>query len=255
MTTLALYPSTAPADLTRAWWVATGLALASVMAWDASSLDLTVMAWLGTAHGFPMRHNWWLETVLHDTARRAATVLYIGLWAMLWRPVGFFKHFQRHERLEMALGVTVALIAVTLIKRYSLTSCPWELQTFGGAASYVSHWQWGLTDGGGGMCFPGGHASSALAFLALALPGLAALPGSKPYQTAKRLLAVVLLAGAALGAVQTLRGAHYPSHTLWTGWVCWVAASAMRAGLGQWRGWRAGARRLVAAPVVNSDLR
>lgn len=239
MTNLAIHPSEAPATLSRAWLISTGLALAAVMAWDASPLDLTVMGWLGHANGFPLRSNWWLQTALHDGARRAATVLYVVLWVMLWRPLSIFKHFHRHERLEMVLGVTVSLLVVTVIKRYSLTSCPWDLQAFGGAAKYVSHWQWGLADGGSGRCFPGGHASSALAFLALTLPGLAARPGSKPYQIASRLLVVVLLAGALLGTVQTLRGAHYPSHTLWTGWVCWVMAGVTRAGLGRWRGWRA----------------
>lgn len=241
MTTVAIDASDASPALSRAWWLATALALASVLAWDASGLDLTVMSWLGNAQGFALRHNWWLESVLHEPMRRVATVLYLVLWAMVWRPSGFFKHFQRQERLDMVLGVTGALLAISLMKHFSLTSCPWELQTFGGAASYVSHWQWGLADGGGGKCFPGGHASSALAFLALALPGLAALPGSKHRQTAMRLLAVVLLAGAVLGTVQTLRGAHYPSHTLWTGWVCWVLAGSMRAGLTWWRGWFAGA--------------
>lgn len=242
MTTLALSSRDTPAALTTAWWMATWMALGGVLAWDASSLDLTVMAWLGNAKGFPLRSNWWLETVMHDSARRLATVMYLVLWAMVWRPVGFFRQFQRVERLEMAVGVTAALLAVTLIKRYSLTSCPWELQAFGGAASYVSHWQWALTDGGGGMCFPGGHASSAFAFLALVLPGLAALPGSRPYKIATRLLVAVLVGGLVLGAVQTLRGAHFPSHTLWTAWVCWVTAGAVRALLRRWHLWRAGAR-------------
>ncbi len=253
MTSLAIHPSSAPPTLSRTWWILTGLALATVLAWDASGLDLTVMGWLGNAQGFSLRSNWWLENVLHESARRAATVVYIILWAMVWRPLGVFQHFERHERLEMALGVTVALVAVSSLKHFSLTSCPWELQTFGGVARYVSHWQWGLTDGGGGRCFPGGHASSALAYLALALPGLAALPGSRPNQIGRRLLAAVLLAGVVLGTVQTLRGAHYPSHTLWTGWVCWVMAGVMRDGLARWRGWRAQARRLVAMRAVGSD--
>lgn len=235
MTTLTASARPARATLTTAWWMATGLALGGVLAWDASRLDLTVMAWLGNAEGFTLRSNWWLETVLHDGARRLATGLYLVLWAMVWRPVGFLRQFQRFERLEMALGVTAALLVVTLIKRYSLTSCPWELQTFGGAARYVSHWQWALADGGGGMCFPGGHASSAFAFVALALPGLAARPGSQRYQTATRLLAAVLLAGLVLGGAQTLRGAHFPSHTLWTAWVCWVTANAVRAMFGRWQ--------------------
>ena len=239
MTLAATHPLHLPAVLPRWWWQATGLALAGVLAWDASGLDLTVMSWLGNSEGFALRHRWWLATVLHDGARRAATVLYLLLWAMVWRPLGVFKQFERHERVDMMVGVTVALITISLMKRYSLTSCPWELQAFGGAARYVSHWQWGLADGGGGMCFPGGHASSALAFMALALPGLAAQPGSRRHQTGVRLLALVLLLGMVLGVVQTLRGAHYPSHSLWTAWLCWCVAGAVFAGLGRWRAWRA----------------
>lgn len=253
MTTLPLCPNSACTTLPRAWWAATGLALAGVLVWDGSGLDLTVMGWLGTAHGFALRHNWWLETVLHESARRAAMVLYLVLWAMVWRPLGLFKHFQRPERLDMAWGTTAALLAISALKHHSLTSCPWELQTFGGAARYVSHWQWGVSDGGGGRCFPGGHASSALAYLALVLPGLGALPGSTPHLIAKRLLVLVLLAGAVLGTAQTLRGAHYPSHTLWTAWVCWVVASLVRVGLAQWRAWRAGLRLLRVLPAVRSD--
>jgi membrane-associated PAP2 superfamily phosphatase len=37
----------------------------------------------------------------------------------------------------------------------------------------------------------------------------------------------VWLAGAAatglvLGVAQQMRGAHFMSHTLWTGWLCWT---------------------------------
>ncbi len=255
MTFTATHSNTAPTTLTRGWWLATALALAGLLAWDASGLDLTVMVWLGNAQGFPLRNNWWLQTVWHESARRTATLIYLVLWAMVWRPLGMFRHFERPVRLEMALGVTVALLAVSTIKHYSLTSCPWDLQIFGGRASYVSHWQWGVTDGGGGKCFPGGHASSAFAYLALVLPGLAALPGSKPRQTATRLLVVVLLAGVVLGTVQTLRGAHFPSHTLWTAWICWVAAGVLRLGLSRWQVWRSQSRQLVSLPAASRDLR
>lgn len=256
MTNLAIRLSPTTATLSRRWWLITGLALVSVMAWDATGLDLTIMTWLaqsqghGVAPGFTLRHNWWLETVFHDTARRTAEVLYGVLWVMVWCPLGFFRQFERHARLDMAWGVTAALLVITLIKRLSLTSCPWELQAFGGAASYVSHWQWGVADGGGGKCFPGGHASSALAFLALALPGLTAWQGSKAHQTGSRLLLGVLLAGVVLGAVQTLRGAHYPSHTLWTAWLCWTVASAVRAGRGRWRPRGTGRDGSVMLPIA-----
>ena len=35
-----------------------------------------------------------------------------------------------------------------------------------------------------------------------------------------------LLIGAWLGLVQTLRGAHYPSHTLWTMVICYAVGGA-----------------------------
>ena len=49
------------------------------------------------------------------------------------------------------------------------------------------------------------------------------------------LLGASLLAGFILGGAQQVRGAHFMSHTLWTGWLCWtvgwlcdLAASALR---------------------------
>jgi membrane-associated PAP2 superfamily phosphatase len=44
---------------------------------------------------------------------------------------------------------------------------------------------------------------------------------------AARCLALVLAAGFALGLAQQVRGAHFMSHTLWTAWLCWVAAWAV----------------------------
>jgi membrane-associated PAP2 superfamily phosphatase len=219
-------PATAPL---HPWRVLTLLLLGGLVAWDASGLDLSVMAGLGTAGGFPLREQWWLETVLHNAARQLALVAYIGLWVMVWYPVGVLRTYQRMERLEMVIGVTVALLTISGMKRFSLTSCPWDLQSFGGLATYVSHWQWGVKDGGSGGCFPGGHASSAFAFMALVLPGLTRGPGSAQHRLAVRLLVGVVLAGLVLGGVQTLRGAHYPSHTLWTGWICWVIVSLNHA--------------------------
>jgi membrane-associated PAP2 superfamily phosphatase len=87
----------------------------------------------------------------------------------------------------------------------------------------VSHWQWGLGDGGRGRCFPGGHASSAMAFLAVCLPWLSSGMTAQRRE-GLRMLIVVFVLGVVLGSVQTLRGAHYPSHTLWTAMLCWGMA-------------------------------
>jgi membrane-associated PAP2 superfamily phosphatase len=131
----------------------------------------------GNASGFALKDNWWMEELLHTRARHLATVVFVGLLAMLWWPIGVFRSLNRLQRTEIVVGVFSSLVAISGLKRISLTSCPWELQDFGGMAHYVSHWRWGLSDGGGGHCFPGGHASSALAFLALSLPWLASATG------------------------------------------------------------------------------
>ena len=54
----------------------------------------------------------------------------------------------------------LALAMVSTAKHFSHTSCPWELASFGGNTPYVPHWVLGLADGGGGRCFPAGHAST-----------------------------------------------------------------------------------------------
>lgn len=232
-------PNSFAVPVSRAPWVGWTLAvvLALTLAWDASGWDRNAMRWLADANGFPWRHHWWLERVLHDAARQLATALYIGLWLLVWWPLGPWRGLTRAQRLEVALGVTWGLLAVNAIKRNSLTSCPWDLQEFGGTAQYVSHWLWGVVDGGGGHCFPGGHASAALAFLALPLPWLAA---SDPAQQARgrRGWWAVVGVGLALGLTQTLRGAHYPSHTLWTLVICGGLAvlnhAAWRCATGWW---------------------
>jgi membrane-associated PAP2 superfamily phosphatase len=148
-------------------WLA-GLAL--TLAWDASGADIRVMTWLGDAQGFVLRDHWWLSTIGHDGAKQLGVLVYLGIVWMAFRPMGIWRQMPRTQRLEIVVGITLSLLVVTAIKRVSMTSCPWELEAFGGIATYVSHWAWGVTDGGSGHCFPGGHASSALAFLTLSLP-------------------------------------------------------------------------------------
>ncbi|MGP1692880.1 MAG: phosphatase PAP2 family protein, partial [Giesbergeria sp.] len=77
----------------------------------------------------------------------------------------------------------------------------------------------GTVDGGSGKCFPAGHASAGFAFVG----GYFALRRSRA-RAAWIWLGSVLVAGFALGFSQQMRGAHFQSHTLWTGWLCWTTA-------------------------------
>lgn len=193
--------------------------LALTLLWDAAGLDMPVMQAIGTPQGFAQRDAWWLSAVLHDGLRQAMT----GAWLLLfvWALWPGLRVPRRERWLVLAL-VSLSLLAVNLIKNASLTSCPWDLGAFGAGAGHVSHWAWGQADGGPGRCFPGGHASSGFAFVALCLPWLQVPSGASARRRSvgRRWLAAAVFTGLLAGAVQTVRGAHFPSHTLWTLLIC-----------------------------------
>lgn len=118
----------------------------------------------------------------------------------------------------MAVTGLASAAAVAWLKSASTTSCPWDLAEFGGLAHYVPHWDWWAQDGGSGHCFPAGHASSGFAFIGAWFAFRPCPPA------ARRWACGALAAGLVLGLAQQVRGAHFMSHTLWSGWVCWVVA-------------------------------
>lgn len=193
------------------------LALACVLAWDGSGLDLPMARWFGDSQGFALRDNWFMVHIAHEGARRLAWAIALGLALCIWWPVGPLRRIACARRAQLVLAALLSLAAMALIKRASATSCPWDLAEFGGVARHVSHWALGLADGGRGHCFPAGHASAGFGFLG----GYFALAHHSP-RAARTWLAAALLAGLALGLAQQMRGAHYMSHTLWTAWLCWT---------------------------------
>lgn len=208
------------------WWI-----LGLTLLWDALGLDQWVMAVIGTPQGFPLRHHPFLATVMHDQLRTALLGFYGVAWLMVFWPRGFARDLNRRQRWAAMVGVTLSLLIVSGLKRISTTSCPWDWQAFGGVAEPLSHWTWGVLDGGSGHCFPGGHASSGLAFLSIVWVALTA-ESQAPKRWGRKLLWAVAGLGLLMGVVQTLRGAHPPSHTLWTAWICaavgWVCIWASR---------------------------
>jgi membrane-associated PAP2 superfamily phosphatase len=194
-----------------------GLAFLALCAWDALGLDLDVSRLFGDASGFSWRDHWLVGGILHANARWVAWTFCLGLLANVWRPLPFARSVPRPERWWWLATTLACVLLIPLLKRGSLTSCPWSLAEFGGVARHVSHWAWGVSDGGTGRCFPAGHATAAFCFL----PGFFVLRSRAP-KAARAWLLGVVAAGAVLGSVQVLRGAHYVSHSLWTGWLCWA---------------------------------
>jgi membrane-associated PAP2 superfamily phosphatase len=171
---------------------------------------LRIALLFGGPQGFAWRDHWLLAGLMHNGGEAIATgivaLLLVGVW---W------------------LATTVAnALGVALVRRSSLTSCPWSLMEFGGTAGqHVSHGACHLRDGGPGSCFPSGHAAAGFAFL----PGWFVLRRSAP-AAASAWLAAALAAGLCFGAIQVVRGAHFPRHVLWSGWLCWATAVVARRG-------------------------
>ncbi|MGP1680947.1 MAG: phosphatase PAP2 family protein [Giesbergeria sp.] len=187
--------------------------------WDTSGLDLMLARAFGDSQGFPLRSSRFLVSVMHEGTRRLAWVVVLALVFAIWWPFGVLRAANQSERVQLAVTTLLALAIVTAVKYTSATSCPWDLAEFGGVARHVSHWAWGTFDGGSGKCFPGGHASAGFAFVS----GYFALRRSRP-QAARIWLGCAIGAGLILGFSQQMRGAHFQSHTLWTGWLCWTCA-------------------------------
>lgn len=200
---------------------ACALGLALLLVWDTAGLDLRLVRLFGDAQGFAWRDHWFTSGVLHEGGRALGWAVMLALLAHLrWR-LPFAKAMTQRVAWWWVGTTLLCVLLIPLIKRVSLTSCPWSLAEFGGAASYVSHWAWGRTDGGPGHCFPSGHASGAFSFLA----GWWALRVSAP-RAARWWLVLTVVIGMGFGWGQMMRGAHYASHTLWTAWICWAVTVA-----------------------------
>ena len=192
------------------------LAAAAVLIWaifEQAGLDRAVMALAyDPALGrFPLQHSYALNAFGHVGLKWTM----LGLWAAcaLWRPL-------RRGAIYMA----VAAIAVTLLKQASAHSCPWDLADYGGTAAWYPLLADIPANAGPGRCLPAGHPVTGFMLFGLYL----AIRPTRP-ALARAALVVACVIGIAAGAVQVARGAHFPSHVLWSAWVAWVATLAADA--------------------------
>lgn len=217
--------------------VITLIALVLILCWDFSGLDLAVARQWGSPQGFPLSTNVWTKTILHEGGRDLGWALLALVCIGAWRGGCGASPTRWRNALLTMLG---CVLLISILKSRSLTSCPWSLAEFGGTAHYVSHWLWGEKDGGSGHCFPSGHASTGFASFSLHFLWRDIRPRWSCLSAG-----AVCLAGLIFGVAQILRGAHYPSHTLWTGWICWTMTALAYHRL--WRDSRSAGDRTIAS--------
>ncbi len=193
-----------------------------LLVWDASGLDLTVERWFGDAQGFHLKSHWFFAQVLHEGGRWVSAAAIVAVLINVFRPWSFAREMNRATRIWWFAVVVICLLLIPTLKQLSTTSCPWDLAEFGRSASHVSHWAFGVNDGGPGRCFPSGHASAAFSLLG----GWFALRGTSP-RAARHWLTGVWVFGALFSMAQSVRGAHFPSHSMWTAWVCFTTSALL----------------------------
>ena len=198
--------------------------------WDIRLMDIFFNSSLQT---FPERHNWWLETVLHDGLRQAIIWVVMALVAMLFfvpSLAGLMKALNyngaglatlqpvlswQREITWAILGMALSILLITYLKRHSFHACPWDLIRYGGHSEFIPLLKNAHADTTLGHCFPAAHAAGGFIWLAFYF----ALHDRAP-RIAYWMLGLGLVLGNVMGFSQCLRGAHFLSHQLWT--LLWI---------------------------------
>lgn len=166
---------------------------------------------------FSLRQNWFLVTIMHDWVKRLVILLFLGIFAT-WL-VSFFYAPLKHKTYRLGyllLAMASSALLVSVIKQLSSHYCPWDLKMYGGQYDFVRLFSFNNSQPPG-KCWPGGHASTAFSLFAFYFYWIKDRP-----KLARIAVIVTVLFGAALSISQTLRGAHFISHNIWTGLICWL---------------------------------
>jgi membrane-associated PAP2 superfamily phosphatase len=187
---------------------------------EYTNLDLRIsdLYYDPTMHQFPLRHDWFLEVVMHHWAKYMIVLIAVGA------ATGFLASFRvgafrPHRRMLLFIFLSLAMgpLVVSILKHVSAKYCPWDLQMYGGFAPYLRLFQFAPSDLRPGQCFPSGHASGGFALMAFYF----VWRGTRP-TLARAMLVGGFTCGIVLGFGRMLQGAHFLSHNLWAAVVVWV---------------------------------
>lgn len=201
------------------------LLLAALATFTDLDLRLADAAFDPRTDDFPWRHAWLAETFSHVLLKRAlvslaAVFIGVAVWDAL-RPFAL-PALRRAQLRIVAWSAALVPLIISLLKHASSSHCPWDIDRYGGTAPYVRLFEALPAGIAPGHCMPGGHASSALWLVSLAVLFLPARP-----KAAAVAFTVLLAFGCAVGWLQQLRGAHFLSHTLWSAWIACAVLYAL----------------------------
>lgn len=204
------------------WHLLLPAALAPLLWWifTATDIDRSLIAvyYDASTHAFPLRDDAFLESVMHSGLKLVVIAIALSLFgAFMFTFIVPSMLPYRRRLLWMFVGMAGATLLVSSLKQASALHCPWDLAEYGGFAPFQTLFDQLPNDTAPGRCFPGGHASGGFALMAFYF-GLRDTRRAH----ARLLLVAGLVLGMVMGWAQMMRGAHFLSHNVWSGWLEWM---------------------------------
>ena len=181
-------------------------------------------------HFYHFQKRTWFVDADASIPRHTSLLFYTGPKILIWiigltaiaaaifYPRLPFLKISRRDILVVILTLSTAPALVALGKASTNTFTPSKIRRYGGDVPYVKvieRYPDNDRPAKRGRAFPAGHASGGFALLALA--GLASTRRGRAI-----CIAIGITAGSVMGLYQMLKGAHYLSHTVFTGMFCWI---------------------------------
>lgn len=140
-------------------------------------------------------------------------LIILGLAASLKRPS--FVPWRR-SMIYVLSCLVLAPAVVAAMKYTSCHHCPWYLDIYGGDQQHASLFGCPPPTSEPGHCFPSGHASGGYALFAMYFVHRVHSP-----RRARLWFWIAFAYGSVMGVSRMMQGAHFLSHTVATGFVCW----------------------------------
>ncbi len=174
-------------------------------------------------HSWPHREEWLFNDVIHSGGRRLDQIIVL-IWVLTFISASLNKNARRYRKILLFFfcATISGPIVVNMLKHLTHIYTPWDLRIFGGDRPYIRLLDPVPDNAPIGHAFPAGHASGGYCLFSLYF---VMLRSRSSHRFSGFLLGMAL--GLVFGLGQQIRGAHFPSHDLFSMVICWYAAMAV----------------------------